>query len=162
MNNLSKENWISLAGMSSAVLAVLAGLSGLGSVYYGNSATRELIRSSNQWNHFQAKGIKANLRETKLELMAALKKEPLTEDHVKIKEYRQEQEMIAIQTKEKEQAILHFLEIAGLYSRSVTFFQIAIGVVAVALLTRKKYFWFFGMVLAFGGFCLSLQALVTA
>ena len=143
-----QEKWISYAALSSAVLAVLAGLTGATSTSHGNLATRDLIRNSNQWNYFQAKSIKANLLQTKLDLMVASKSKISDSDQDKLKQYKNDQSEIVKITKDQEASIDTHLRLAGLFTSCVTFLQIGIGIVAVSILTKRPAFWLVGLGLA--------------
>jgi hypothetical protein len=156
----ANQKWVSMAALSSAILAVLAAVSSLSSNYHGSEITRELIRNTNQWSYFQAKGIKASILQTKMELLVSMKKAPSPQDQDKLKEYRLEQDQIVQKTKEQEASIQNHLKMGGIYSRSVILFQIAIGIVAVAILTRKNTFWLGGMGVAATGLYFVAQALL--
>lgn len=68
------ETWVLGVALTAALLAVLAALSALMAEYHANEAMILQIQSSDQWNYYQAKGIKANLLNSKAELLAALDK----------------------------------------------------------------------------------------
>lgn len=154
-----KEQWISTAALTSAVFAVAAGLTGASATSHGNKVTRELIQNANQWNYFQAKGIKANLLQTKIELMTASKLAVSQQDRDKLKEYRLEQDHIVERTKEQDLSVDHHLKLAGLFTRCVTFLQIAMGVIAVSILVKSRTFWLAGVSLASYGLYFAGRAL---
>ena len=155
------EKWVSWAALSSAILAVFAALTSVTSTSHGNAVTRDLIRNSNQWSYFQAKGIKANLLQTKLELLASSKRPVSDQDKGKLKEYRQEQEQSVEKAKEFDASIEYNLKVGGIFSRASTFLQISIGVVAVSLLTRRRLFWFTGLGIASFGVYFAIIGLMT-
>ena len=61
----SGEAWISWVALSTAILAVLAAIAGLLSGEHANEAMMNQIESSDQWNYYQAKGIKASVLDAK-------------------------------------------------------------------------------------------------
>src|SRR3977135_2952993 len=65
------EAWISWVALSTAILAVLAAISGLLSGKHANEAIMSQIEASDQWNYYQAKSIKASVLDPKMSLAAA-------------------------------------------------------------------------------------------
>src|SRR5258707_12729155 len=63
--------WISWVALSTAILAVLAAIAGLLSGEHANEAMMNQIESSDQWNYYQAKSIKASVLDAKMSLMGA-------------------------------------------------------------------------------------------
>jgi len=53
----SDEKWVSWVALSTAILAVLAAITGLLSGKHANEAMMSQIESADQWNYYQAKGI---------------------------------------------------------------------------------------------------------
>ena len=60
--------------LTAALLAVLAAITALMAEHHANEAMMLQIQSSDQWNFYQAKSIKASLLTTKAELLKALGK----------------------------------------------------------------------------------------
>jgi hypothetical protein len=138
----SKENWIMGVALSSAILAVFAAVSALLAGSHANEAMLSQLKASDQWAFYQAKGIKAAILATKNEMLTALKHKPSEEDLQKEEQYKEEQEKIkedATQLQENSEAHLKHHEILA---HSVTFFQVAIAIGAIAALARRKIFWF--------------------
>src|SRR5262244_2527881 len=84
----SGEAWISWVALSTAILAVLAAIAGLLSGQHANEAMMNQIESSDQWNYYQAKSIKASVLDAKMSLAGA----PNESDQLKRDRYEQEQE----------------------------------------------------------------------
>src|ERR1700730_10305729 len=63
--------WISGVALSTAILAVLAAITGLLSGMHANEAMMDQIRASDQWAFYQAKSIKAAVLEAKTTLAEA-------------------------------------------------------------------------------------------
>jgi hypothetical protein len=142
-------SWIGKVALSSALLAVCAAVSALMAGHHANEAMIDQIRSSDEWNFYQAKGIKAAVLASKTELLAELGKPASEKDSEKQAEYKKQQEEISERAHEKEAASVEHLRKHVILARAVTLFQVAIGVAAISVLTRRRRFWFVG--LAFGG-----------
>jgi hypothetical protein len=137
-------SWVSWVALSTAVLAVLAAITGLLSGGRVNEAMMKQIEASDQWAYYQAKGIKAAVLDAKISVAG----QPNEQDHAKAERYQEEQNEIQKEATEKEteaKASFHEHEV---FSRGVTMFQIAIAVAAISALTAKRRFWFVS--LAFG------------
>src|ERR1700758_2734536 len=80
----SGEKWISWVALSTAILAVLAAIAGLLSGKHANEAMMSQIESSDQWNYYQAKGIKAAVLDAKMSLGGT----PTDEDRAKAERYQ--------------------------------------------------------------------------
>ncbi|MEY2578447.1 MAG: hypothetical protein QOI49_1271 [Verrucomicrobiota bacterium] len=146
--------WISWVALSTAILAVLAAIAGLLSGKNANEAMMSQIEVSNQWNHYQAKSIKASVLDAKMTLTA----EASEKDKEKAARYEEEQKEIkgeAEHTQEEAKTYFHKHEI---FARSVTMFQIAIAIAAISALTRKRTFWFVSLVFGLVGVGFLVQA----
>jgi hypothetical protein len=140
----SRERWISWVALSTAILAVLAAITGLLSGEHANEAMMNQIEGSDQWAYYQAKGIKAAVLDAKITLGGA----PNEQDQAKIERYQEEQAEIQKEAKTKEtEAKAHFRK-HETFAHGVTMFQIAIAVAAISALTAKRRFWIVS--LAFG------------
>lgn len=138
----SSPGWIMQGALLSAILAVFAAISALLAGHYANEAMIEQLQSSDQWGYYQAKGIKASVLEVKKEVQLLLGKgsDPAVEE--KLNAYKEDQKEIAEKATEKENESKRHLEKHQVLARSVTFFQIAIAVAAIAVLARKRKFLF--------------------
>src|SRR3954462_12174055 len=83
-------NWISWVALSTAILAVLAAIAGLLSGKHANEAMMSQIESSDQWNFYQAKSIKASVLDAKISLSSS----PNESDTQKRERYEKEQDEI--------------------------------------------------------------------
>jgi hypothetical protein len=145
----AEERWILGVALTAALLAVIAAITALLAEHHANEAMIEQIRSSDKWNYYQAKGIKANLLASKIELLTALGKTVEAKDRDKLEGYRKEQEAIKEEAEENERVSAAHLKHHSLLSRGVTLFQVGIAVGAISVLTKRKRFWYAS--LAFGG-----------
>ena len=139
--------WISWVALSTAILAVLAAIAGLLSGHHANEAMMNQIEASDQWGYYQAKSIKASVLEAKMTLAAAATEK----DKEKAAQYQEEQSEIKGEAENKQteaKANFHKHEV---FARSVTMFQIAIAVAAISALTKKRRFWYVGLVFGLAG-----------
>jgi len=138
----SGQAWISWVALSTAILAVLAAIAGLLSGEHANEAMMNQIESSDQWNYYQAKGIKASVLDAKMSLSGA----PNESDKSKRDRYEKEQEQIKSEAERKEAAAKSNFHQHEVFARAVTMFQIAIAIAAISALTRKRKFWFVSLI----------------
>ena len=141
----SKEKWILGVALSSAFLAALAAVSSLMAGFHANEAMIQRIKSSDQWSYYQAKGIKSAVLSSKLELLKSLKKPVSEQDEQKVEQYKEDQEKISEDAKKFEEDSEDHLKHHETLAHSVTLFQVAIAVGAIAALTRRKTFWLVSM-----------------
>jgi hypothetical protein len=133
----AKENWLKWSALFSVLFAVLAAISGLKSGHYANDAMIEQIEASNQWGYYQAKGIKALITQSEHDILKSLNKETIVQSQ-KLEKYQQDQNDIKeTATKLIEESKKH-LENHEVFSRSVTLFQIAIAIIGIAVLTKRR------------------------
>lgn len=138
----SGERWVMLVALTAALLAVFAAITALFAGHYANESMIDQIQSSDQWAFYQAKGIKAAVLESRVELMKELGKVPSEKDVQKIERYKEEQKEIEEKAREKEHGSQLFLKTHTILSRGVTIFQIAIAICAIAALTQRKWLWY--------------------
>ncbi|HET9800248.1 MAG TPA: DUF4337 domain-containing protein [Chthoniobacterales bacterium] len=143
----SSEKWISGVALSTALLAVLAAITGLLSGMHANEAMMSQIESSDQWSYYQAKSIKASVLDAKIGLASS----PNEADAQKRDRYEKEQEEIKTEAEHKTaEAKSHFHQ-HEILARGVTMFQIAIAIAAISALTKKRRFWFASMLFGIAG-----------
>jgi hypothetical protein len=159
------EPWIMGVALTAAILAVLAAITALLSEHHAEEAMICRIKAADKWNYYQAKGIKANLLESKMQMLSALDHKPDSADSEKLDKYKKEQEEISAEaTALEHESEDHFAQ-HSIFARGVTMFQVAIAVGAISVLTRRRAFWFgcmaFGVVglgfLAQGGWAVHVH-----
>lgn len=137
--------------LSSAVLAVLAAAAALFAGHHANEATIDRVRASDKWSYYQAKSIKANLLQTKVDLLKALEKPVSADDEAKATTYGQEKNEIEAEARAEEQSSQAHLDKHNALARSVTFFQVAIALGAISVLTRRRSMWFGSLAVGVAG-----------
>src|SRR5689334_22012770 len=128
------ERWVLGVALTTAVLAGFAAIAALLSGHHANEGMLDQIHASDRWNYYQAKGIKAAVLTTKMELLTGLGKTPDEKDRAKAAEYKQEQDAIFKEAKEKEEASQAHMHAHVIFARGVTMFQVAIAVSAISVL----------------------------
>jgi lipopolysaccharide export LptBFGC system permease protein LptF len=153
-----QRGWIMGVALSTSLLAVLAAIASLLAGHYANEGVLEQLEASNQWSFYQSKSVKENLLHTKGDILEALGKVAPEKDLEKLSDYRREQEEIRLEAGRLAKESKHHMRLHARLARSVTLFQIAIGVSAIAVLTRRKRFWLLGLGFGMGGFVLLVTA----
>ena len=153
-------SWTLGVALTSAIVAGIAALASLLAGAHSNEAMNDQMEASNQRAYYQAKGIKANVLSSEIKLLAAFGKPAGPSETEKLAEYKKEQEEISKKAREKQEGSEHHLKVHEIMARSVTLSQIAIALSAVAVLTRRRPFWYLGLGCAAAGFAFLLQGLL--
>ena len=148
---------ISWVALSTALLAVLAAIAGLLSGRHVNEAVMNQIEASDQWNYYQAKGIKAAVLDAKMSLSGA----PNESDQSKRDRYEKEQEAIKSEAEHKEAAAKSNFHKHEIFAGGVTMFQIAIAIAAISALTRRRPFWYVSLLFGAAGCAFLVLAAIT-
>jgi hypothetical protein len=141
-----KDRWVLTVALFTALMSVLAALTGMLSGHHENESLLAQIKASDQWGFYQAKGIKQELVSTAIKMMHSAV--PDTAALSRVERYKAEQEEIKKKAEELQQETEEHLQRHANLARGVTLFQISIAVSAIAILTRRKLFWYFGIVFA--------------
>jgi len=156
-----KERWILHVALSTACIAVLAAIAGLLSGHHVNEALIEQIKSSDQWNFYQSKSIKAEIAGSTLKILEALPgKAPADEEKQATARYEKEKEAIKKIAEEDQEKAEKHLNTHVTLSKAVTIFQIAIAISAIAILTRRKKLWYGSIVLAMAGIVFLIMGII--
>jgi hypothetical protein len=147
----SNNGWERGVALSSAFLAALAAICSLLAGHHANEALIEQIQSSDKWAYYQAKGIKSAVLESKIELLQEEGHTISKSDTSKLAEYKKQQDTISEEAKksqeESEQHLTHHMGFAA----GVTFFQIAIVIGAISVLSKRRNFWYLSLLLGIIG-----------
>lgn len=147
----AQERTWSVVAISTALIAVCAAISGLMAGHFSNEAMMEQIKASDQWAFYQAKGIKAEIKVLEIKSSGANVAGSSGTDSSGASRYKKEQDEIKTEAEKFQQESASHLERHVSLSRAVTLFQIAIAISAIAILTKRKPLWYFGLVLALVG-----------
>jgi hypothetical protein len=152
-----KAPWMMGVALSSALLAGFAAVCSLLAGHHANEAMVEQIESSDQWAYYQAKGIKAAVLASKMELLDAEGKPASAKDLQKMADYKKEQDEIAAEANERRRSAEAHLGRHVVFARAVTLFQIAIAIGAISALTNRRAFWFVSLAFGLGGIVFLVQ-----
>jgi hypothetical protein len=145
-----KNKWIVYVALTTAVIAVLSAIASLYASHYADESMLSQIHASDQWAYYQAKGIKTDVIISQNKLLAAMGQTPDPKDLEKIKTNKEQQEETSKEAKAAETESHEFVAKHEKLARSVTLFQIAIAIGAIAILVKKRLYWFIS--LGFAGF----------
>jgi hypothetical protein len=145
--------WMTWLSLSTAVIAVFAALASLQSGSYANEAIvrkddaiLHQSKADDAWGYFQAKGLQASLYGTQSEtaptpeLAAQWRANALKETQERA-EIRRTAEREEHAVEEADLSSEHDLHIHHQFAKSVTLFQVAIALSAIAALTRRQFVW---------------------
>lgn len=142
-------------------LSILAVLVAMVTLLGHRAHTEELLlqaKASDQWAYFQAKNIRTRETQSAADILGALApadKEKTAVLHEKylteVERYEKEKDQISDQAKdfEKERDLVQ--RRADRYDAGEVFLEIALIICSFTLLTKKKAFWFAGMLLGVVG-----------
>jgi hypothetical protein len=145
--------WVTWLSLSTAIVAVLAAIAALESGSFANDAIlakNEAVlhqsKADDAWAYYQAKGIEATVYGTQAELaprpeLAALWRSNAERERRERADRRndaEEQEKVVAEQSEKAERSLH---VHHQFAKSVTIFQVAIALSAIAALTRRRFMW---------------------
>ena len=154
----TREDWTRFIAVITALLAVVAAIGALRSGLLVNEAllakNSEIIhrtQATDQWNYYQAKGIKGIIYATNSQLMPP-GSVALIKNQAEVTRYAKQQEEIKVkaeglekkaEAEDKESE--HDMEKHHIFAFSVSLCQVSIALSAVAALTRRRRVWFFGL-----------------
>lgn len=142
----TQEQWVSMVALSTAILAGLAAIASLLSGLNANKAIDKHIAANDKWAYYQEKNVKATILETRVQLLKAFDKPVPKKDEEHIK--KEQDDMKELQKVADE----HEAESSILFQRhetlapSVTLFQVAVAISAIAVLTKRQWFWYLSLV----------------
>jgi hypothetical protein len=157
--------WLLPLSLSTALIAVFAAVASLESGAYANEAIVEknaaILNQSeadDAWGYYQAKGIKAAIYETQSQAIKAQSPELSAEWAAHSKKETSEQgeqqataRELMKKVKEADERSEHDLHVHHEFAKSVTIFQVAIALAAIAALTKKKPMWWVSMAVGAAG-----------
>ena len=139
------NKWIIYVALTTAIIAVLSAITGLMAAYHADESMLSQIKASDKWNYYQAKGIKSEILASDSKILLAMGKPAIATDEDKIKENKKQQEKTMEEAKEAEAESHAHVMSHNILARSVTLFQIAIAIGAIAILVKKRIYWFISL-----------------
>ncbi|HEY4327744.1 MAG TPA: DUF4337 domain-containing protein [Mucilaginibacter sp.] len=153
----NKERWVLYVALSTAVIAVLAAITGLLAGDHADEAMIAQIKSSDQWAFYQAKAIKSETIAASNKLLIAMGKTPAAQDAEKIKSNKNDQAKIMEQAKDFQKESDEHVVKHRILARGVTLFQVAISIGAISIITKRRSLWYGSMGFAIIGIFFLLQ-----
>ena len=135
-------SWAEKLALTTALLAVMAAFSNMLSTHESDRSILFKVEASDQWNFYQAKGIKSMLSQTPGER----------------ERYKEQQERIRQEAEKAGEESQHALHIHEYFAFAVTIFQVATAIGAIAVLVRRKYLWYGSLILGSVGIGLATKA----
>lgn len=154
------DKWVIYVAMTTAVIAVLAAITGLLAGDHADEAMLSQIHASDQWAYYQAKGIKSDVLATGDKLLVAIGKKPSAQDSAKLKLYKTDQAKISKEATAAQNESKEHVEKHKILARGVTLFQIAIAIGAISIIIKRKSLWAVSMAFAAVGIFFFLQGAV--
>lgn len=146
-----REKWAMYVAITTALMAVFAALGSLMAGHHSNEALISQIKASDQWSYYNTKGIKYEISQATILQHAAVNAEPPAEVKERRDKFKADQADIMEKAKESEKESERHLEKHSILAKSVTLFQISIAISAIAMLTKKKFLWYFSLILSIVG-----------
>ena len=145
--------WLTWLSLSTAIIAVLAAIASLESGSYANDAivakndaVLHQSKADDAWAHYQAKSVETVIYATQAE--QATRPDLTARWRGEAEREKSERDEIRKSAGEEEKAVEesnheseHDLHVHHQFAKSVTIFQVAIALAAIAALTRKKVMW---------------------
>ena len=153
-----KSDWTRFVAVATAIFAVIAALGALKSGLLVNEALiakneqiGALTQASDQWNYYQAEGIKALIYTTTAQQITPGSKNARADTasaakyKLKQEELRREAVRLETEAETSRADAKRDLDKHHIFAFSVSLCQIAIALSAVAALTKRRRVWFFGL-----------------
>lgn len=152
----------------SLTMAVLAVLVATVTLLGHRAHTEEILlqtKATDQWSYYQAKNMRRNNLEALDELLTALQNtDPKRADevrkqfHQEIDKYRDQQKDIQAEARSLESEVQLTSRRADRFDLGEVFLEIALVVTSITLLTDRRGYWYFGMLLALIGIACAASA----
>jgi hypothetical protein len=136
--------WAEKVALTTALLAVMAAVSSLMSTHEADRAMQLKIEASDRWAYYQAKSIK----------------EIVTSDAQEKVRYRSEEEQIRKEAAEIDSESKHARHVHEFFTYAVTLFQVATAIGAIAVLVKKRMFWYTSIGMGMAGIILVVRAIL--
>ena len=155
-----KEKWVLYVALTTAIIAVLAAITGLLAGDHADEAMLSQIKSSDKWAFYQAKSIKSQLIVSSNKLLIAIGKQPGIEDTAKIAANKDDQAKIMNEALEAQKESDEHVARHKILARGVTLFQVAIAIGAISIITKRRILWICSMGFAVIGIFFLLQGTI--
>lgn len=158
--NTVREKWIMFVALSTALIAVLAAITGLLASNHSDAEMLAQMHSSDDWAFYEAKGIKADLLTSSNRLSVIMGEGSDTSaaaNVVRLKKQQKNEMRKAVQFEKLSDMHAYRHDILA---RGVTLFQIAIAIGAISIIVKRKSLWFVSLAFASIGVFFLMQELM--
>jgi hypothetical protein len=168
-----RSRWLTWLSLSTAILAVLAAVASLESGDHANEAivlktdaTLTQSAADDAWAYYQSKSIKQGMYEALAPLaprpeVAAEWAKRAAEERATKEERKAETEKLVAEVKASDAESKRHLELHHEFAKSVTIFQVAIALAAIAALARRKAVWWLSLGVGAAGAVFLVMGFVT-
>ena len=153
-----EKSWTRLVALSTAILAAIAAVGALESGFLVNESLLQkneqvgkLTQASDQWNYYQAEGLKSLIYQTTAQNLSP-RSPASVQDQAQAAHYLKKQadikadaDKLVQQAETASVTSERYLSRHHIFAFSVSLCQIAIALSAVAALTRRRRVWFVGL-----------------
>ncbi|HVX86151.1 MAG TPA: DUF4337 family protein [Phycisphaerae bacterium] len=160
--------WITAAALTAAVLAAFAAVTGTLATEHLTESTLTRIKANDMWSQYQSKSLKNYTLEGTDALLEGLSpsgtpspaaRSKIAKDEAKHAENEADKASIAAVARANETASELFLRTHETFELAETLFHISIAVVAIAVVAKRKEFWYMSMAAGVVGVCFFSTAL---
>ena len=154
----------------SVTMAILAVCVAIVSLMGHRSHTEELMmqnRATDQWAYYQAKNIRRHNYEMGVDLLSLVEFKDKEQSNKVREKYQKEAERYTKEQAEIEEQAKDFENESGRAQRKAdrydlgeVFLEIALVISSLALLSRKRFYWFFGIISGAAGLGIALTGLL--
>jgi hypothetical protein len=154
------SKWITAAALTAAFLAAFAAVAGALATTNLTESTHRRIDENDKWSYYQSKSLKNYLLEAKndiveatvpLESVSPKTKAKIAKDKKKFEENEEIKTETSKEAKMLEVLSQRYLATHETFEFSATMFHIAIAIVAIAVVAKRKEFWYLSMLIGLVG-----------
>jgi hypothetical protein len=150
----AESKWATWVALSTALLAALAAIAALLAEYHAHEALHAHLAANDKWSFGQAKNEKGAILAGTVSVLQAMGKPVPEALKGKIKDEDQKKDGLYKEAKDLEKERDLHDDQHNWIAAGVTFFQVAVAISAIAILTKRRWFWY--MSLVFGATALVL------
>jgi hypothetical protein len=140
------SRWITAAALTAAILAAFAAISGALSTSHLTESTHKRIDANDQWSYYQSKSIKSSNIDTRIYEAQLAHVPPSKKDLAKKADYEEQLPEIQKDADALVKISDQHVEVHETYEAAETLFHISIAIVAIAVVAKRRSFWYVSMV----------------
>jgi hypothetical protein len=140
------SRWITAAALTAAILAAFAAISGALSNGHLTESTHKRIDANDQWSYYQSKSIKSSIIDSRIYAASIAHQPPSKKDIAKRAEYEEQLPEIEKTANALVKISTQHVEIHETYEMAETMFHISIAIVAIAVVAKRRSFWYVSMI----------------